>query len=235
MLKRKFTSEYVMIPVLLIATYFFSISNIGRIYPGINHIEFFDENKKIKVNLNGLETAGWLIDEGIYAIETPGHSDCHVMYYWSDKKILFTGDALNFLTPNDIQFGEIQSTMESQKMILKIADKENILMICQGHYIPLENNKAIVEYISDTIAKHEHVYNKLKNFLNQDNIYLGFDELYNRICGMDDSVIQKLLKITFPRSTLVFLDVYLLKVIKETMIKNNFPEKEICAEDGNKI
>lgn len=108
-------------------------------------------------------------------------------------------------------------------------------MICQGHYIPLENNKAIVEYISDTIAKHEHVYNKLKNFLNQDNIYLGFDELYNRICGMDDSVIQKLLKITFPRSTLVFLDVYLLKVIKETMIKNNFPEKEICAEDGNKI
>lgn len=106
MLKRKLTSKYIMPGILFIVTYIFSLNSIGMIYSGRNRIRYFDNNKKIKIKLNHSETEGWEIEDGLYALETPGHSDCHVMYYYREKKILFTGDALNFLTPNDIQFGD---------------------------------------------------------------------------------------------------------------------------------
>jgi len=215
MLKRKLTSEYIMIPLLFIVSYLFSLKTIGRIISGKNHIRYLDNNKKIKIKVNGFETEGWKIDEGLYAIETPGHTDCHVMYYFSDKKILFTGDSLNFLTPNDIQFGELHSTIDSQKIILELAKKGDIAMICQGHYTPLENNKTITEYISDTITKHEHVYRKIRGYITSSNINIPFDDLYKEICRIEDPVIQRLVKITFPRSTLVFLDVYLFKMLRD--------------------
>jgi len=215
MLRRKLTSEYIMPVLLFIVTYLFSLNTIGRIYSGRNRVRYFDNNKKTEIKLNNFKTDGWEIEDGLYAIETPGHTDCHVMYYYRDKGILFTGDALNFLTPNDIQFGDLNSTIESQKLILEIAEKDKISMICQGHYTPVENNKNVIDYIADTIAKHEHVYKKIRNYINADNINIPFDELYKEICSIDDPVIQRLVKITFPRSTLVFLDVYLLKMIRD--------------------
>jgi glyoxylase-like metal-dependent hydrolase (beta-lactamase superfamily II) len=213
-LKRKITSKYMMIPVLFIVSYLFSLKTIGRINSGKNRIRFFDNTKKVKITLNGFKSEGWKIEEDFYAIETPGHTDCHMMYYHSGKKILFTGDSLNFLTPNDIQYGELDSTIESQKIILNLAEKDNVQMICQGHYTPLTGNDSIIEYVEDTICKHEHVYEKIRGYINSENINLPFDELYKEVCAMDDPIIQKLVKITFPRSTLVFLDVYLHKMIQ---------------------
>lgn len=215
MLKRKITSKYIMEPLLFAVSYIFSLNSIGRIKHGKKNVRYFENNEKKKINFNGFEIDGWIIEDGLYAFETPGHSDCHVMYYYSNEKILFTGDALNFLTPNDIQFGDLNSTMDSQKIILELAEKENVRMICQGHYPPVENNKDVTDYISDTIAKHEHVYTTVRNHINPENINLPFDDLYKEICTIDDPVIGKLLKITFPRSTLVFFDVYLLKMVND--------------------
>jgi len=232
MLKRKITSKYVMIPLLFIVSYLFSLKTIGRIYTGKKRIRFFDNNRKIKISLNGFESQGWKIGEDLYAIETPGHTDCHLMYYYSDKKILFTGDALNFLTPNDIQYGELNSTIESQKIILDLAEKDNVGMICQGHYTPLTGNEDIIEYISDTITKHEHVYEKIRNYITADNLNIPFDELYKEICAIDDPVIQRLVKITFPRSTLVFLDVYLHKMINDIKLHGHIIKDGIHPADG---
>ena len=221
MLKRKITSKYIMVPLLFVVSYLFSLKTIGRIHSGRNRIRYFDENEKIKIKVKGFKTDGWKIDEGLYAIETPGHTDCHVMYYYSDKKILFTGDSLNFLTPNDIQFGDLNSTIESQKLILELAEKEKISMICQGHYTPLENNMEIIEYIKDTITKHEHVFKTIRGHINSGNINKPFDELYKEICDIDDPVIERLTKISFPKSTLVFLDVYLHKMIQDIKLNGS--------------
>lgn len=215
MLKTKLTSKYVMIPLLFVTSYLFSLKTIGSITSGKNRIKFFEKNDKIQLNLSGFEFEGWRIEDQFYAIETPGHTDCHVMYYHSGKKILFTGDSLNFLTPNDIQFGDLNDTIESQKKILELAEKDNVSMICQGHFTPLETNIAVKEYISDTVQKHEHVYSRIRTYINSDNINLPFDELYKEICAIDDPLIQRLVKITFPVSTLVFLDVYLHKMIND--------------------
>jgi glyoxylase-like metal-dependent hydrolase (beta-lactamase superfamily II) len=221
MLKRKLTSKYVMIPLLFITSYLFSLKTIGSITTGKSRIKYFENNEKIKISLNGFECAGWRIEDELYAIETPGHTDCHLMYYHSGKKILFTGDSLNFLTPNDIQFGDLNSTIESQKMILDLAEKDNVSVICQGHYTPLENNAAIIEYVRDTVDKHEHVYRTIRSHINNDRINLPFDDLYREICSISDPVIQRLVKITFPASTLVFLDVYLHKMISDIKMNQN--------------
>ncbi|HNX22775.1 MAG TPA: MBL fold metallo-hydrolase [Spirochaetota bacterium] len=231
-LKRKITSKYIMIPLLYTVAYLFSLKTIGRINAGKNRIRFFDDSKKIKINLNGFQVEGWRVDDDLYAIGTPGHTDCHVMYYSSTKKILFTGDSLNFLTPNDIQYGELTSTIESQKMIFELVEKDNVRMICQGHYTPLADNESIKEYIADTITKHEHVYKKIRGYVNSDRIKLPFDDLYKEICAMDDPVIQKLVKITFPRSTLVFLDVYLHKVIEDIRLNENIINYEEHPANG---
>ncbi len=225
MLKRKLTSRFVMPAVLFLVTYLFSLKSIGMIYSGRGRVRYFNNDKKIKIRVKNFVTDGWEIEEGLFAIETPGHTDCHVMYYYSDKGILFTGDALNFLTPNDIQFGELNSTLESQKLILKLAENDKISMICQGHYAPIENNETILEYIKDTIDKHQHVYSKIRNYINPDNINRPFDQLYSEICAIDDPVIQRLVKITFPRSTLVFLDVYLYKMIRDIKLNGGLAKK----------
>jgi len=225
MLKRKITSRYVMIPLLFVVSYLFSLITIGRIHSGRKHIRFFDNNEKIRIQVNGFEAEGWCIEDGLYAIETPGHTDCHIMYYYRNKKILFTGDSLNFLTPNDIQFGDLNDTIKSQKMIYQLAEKGGISMICQGHYTPLTVNETIKEYIMDTITKHEHVYKQIRGYINSDNITLPFDELYKKICAIDDPVIQRLVKITFPGSTLVFLDVYLHKMINDIKLSGSVVHK----------
>jgi len=220
MLKRKLTSKYIMTPLLFAVSFLFSLKTIGRISSGKKNIRYFNDNEKIKINFNGLETDGWCIDDRLYAIETPGHTDCHLMYYYRDKKILFTGDALNFLTPNDIQFGDLNITIKSQKLILELAEKEKISMICQGHYTPIADNRNVMEYLSETIKSHEYVYTIIRSRITESKTNLTFDELYKEICSMDDPVIQKLVKITFPRSTLVFLDVYLHKMINEIKLNN---------------
>jgi len=219
MLKRKITSECVMIPLLFIVSYLFSVATIGRINGGGKRVKYFNKNEKVKIRISGFETDGWKIEDEFYAIETPGHTDCHLMYYYRPEKILFTGDSLNFLTPNDIQFGDLNSTIDSQKMIYRLVDQDKISLICQGHYAPIKNNRTIIEYVKDTINKHEHVNKLIRDSLNDMNINLPFDELYKKICGIDDPVIRKLAKITFPGSTLVFLDVYLYKIIND--IKHN--------------
>jgi glyoxylase-like metal-dependent hydrolase (beta-lactamase superfamily II) len=225
MLKRKLTSKYVMIPLLFITSFLFSLRTIGSITTGEKRIKYFNDNEKVKISLNEFECEGWRIEDGFYAIETPGHTDCHTMYYYSPGKILFTGDSLNFLTPNDIQFGDLNSTIESQKIILKLAEKDNVSILCQGHYTPLENNKLITEYIRDTLDKHKHVYSTIRSYINNDRINLPFDDLYREICAINDPVIQRLLKITFPASTLVFLDVYLHKMINDIKINQSSVKK----------
>lgn len=216
LLKRKAYSKYVAEPLLFIMSYLYSLKNIGLIYSGKKHVRYLEESSKTGLEFNGMETTGWRIDESIYAFEAPGHSDCHTVFYHRTGGILVAGDALNFLTPNDIQFGTLKETIDTQKFLLELVKKENIEILCQGHYPPVTGSENVVNYISDIIEKHEHVYNLTSSFIRKMSRKLTFDELYRRYCSIDDPVIKKLTRITFPRSTLVFLDVYLLKMLEET-------------------
>ncbi len=219
LLKRKIYSRYVAEPLLFAASYIMSLKTIGRIYTGKRHVKYLEDKTMSAIKLKGLKAEGWILDDSFYAFEAPGHSDCHMVFYLQSKKLLVAGDALNFLTPNDIQFGTVKDTIITQKFLLRLAKKEKIEILCQGHYPPVTGNENIVSYISDIIEKHEHMYKLTSDFIDKVDSGLTFDELYGRFCSIDDPVIKRLKKITFPRSTLVFLDVYLLKMLEETGMK----------------
>lgn len=217
--KYRILSDVIM-PVLLFAVAWLqSLQMIGRIFTGRKRIVYLEPEGKKDHDLGGFTYPSWQITEGLYAIETPGHSDCHVAYYLQESRTLFCGDALNFLNPNDIQFGSIKHVLASQKLLLEIVEKLNVERICMGHYEPVCGNAAIVDYINDIIRRHEHIYSLVSEYLVKHGRGKNFSELYNGIKNIDDEMIKKLAKITFPRSTLVFLDVYLLKMIRELGIK----------------
>lgn len=223
LLKRKIYSRYIAEPLLFTVSYILSLKSIGRIYSGKKHVQFLKAAGMTELSFSGLKTKGWILDDSLYALEAPGHSDCHTVYYQKNSSILIAGDALNFLTPNDIQFGTLKETIESQKFLLDLAKNEKIEILCQGHYPPVTGNEKIVSYISEIIEKHEHIYNLTSRFIKKMGAKLSFDELYEKYCAIDDPVINRLKKITFPRSTLVFLDVYLLKMLEESGIKSGSP------------
>lgn len=218
--KYRVLSDYIMPGLLFLIAWFQSLKMIGRIYTGRNRISYLEPGDKKNYDLGGFSVPAWKISEGIYALETPGHSDCHVAYYLSGSSTLFCGDALNFLNPNDIQFGSIGDVLISQKLILELVKKLKIERICMGHYEPVDGNSAIIDYINDIIRRHEHIYRLVSEYLLKNGQGKTFSELYSAIKKIDDDMIRKLAKITFPRSTLVFLDVYLLKMIEETGLKS---------------
>jgi len=225
LLKREVYSKYIAEPLLFTVSYILSLKSIGRIYSGKKHVRFLKSAEMTELNFNGIKTNGWVLDDSLYALEAPGHSDCHTVFYHRNNSILIAGDALNFLTPNDIQFGTLKETIESQKFLLDLAKNEKIELLCQGHYPPITGNEKIVSYISEIIEKHEHIYNLTSSFIKNMDRTLTFDELYEKYCSIDDPVINRLKKITFPRSTLVFLDVYLLKMLEECGITTGNPAR----------
>lgn len=222
MLSSRFTAEYVMPPMLYVMSYLFSLFGAGWIYSGRSRISFLREDEKRRFSFSGAEFDGWIISDGLYALETPGHTDCHIAFYFRDSKILFSGDLLNFLTPNDIQFGDLDRALESQKNILSLAVNDSVKVLCQGHYEPVSGNTGIVEYISDIISKHEYVKKTILACISNAEFDHTFDELYNKILKINDPVIEKLARITFPRSTLVFLDVYLYKLLSSIRDKAGY-------------
>jgi len=219
LLKRKIYSRYITRVLLYAASIMISLKSIGRIYTGKKYVRYLEDVSRTGIEFDRMKADAWKIDDSLYAFETPGHSDDHIVFYLQSTRLLVAGDALNFLTPNDIQFGTVKETIETQKFLLDLVKNENIEILCQGHYPPLTGNDKIVDYISGIIEKHEHMYALTTGFLRGVNTALTFDEIYERYCAIDDPLINRLKKITFPRSTLVFLDVYLLKMLQEAGIE----------------
>lgn len=210
-LKYKFLSEIIMPALLFVLSYALSLKSIGRIYTGRKKIVFMKDEEMREHDLGGMKVQSWEIAPGLYAVETPGHTDCHVAYYLRQGRILFAGDSLNFLNPNDIQFGEISRADSTRKLMLRLVKKLKIEILYTGHYLPLTGNSEIAEYISDIINKHDHVYKLTSRYIKNNYAVKSFAELYAGISSIDDDVIKKLTRITFPRSTLVFFDVYIYK------------------------
>lgn len=231
-------SRFIMPPLLFLIAYIISFKNTGLMFSAKRKIKYLTPDKKVKINLTGLTVKGWIIDKNFYAIETPGHTDCHIIYYNRNEKTLFSGDALNFLNPNDIQFGDLSNTFKSIDLILEIAVNEKIETLAFGHYHPLTGNSNIIKYIKDIKEKHEYVYKIIQSQLEQSGINLNHDEIYQKILKIEDPVIKKLYRISFPVSTLVFLDVFVYKLITEIKkeltdidtMENNFK----CGEPENR-
>lgn len=215
-------SRFIMPPLLFIIAYIISFKNTGFMFPKKRNITWLDPEKKVKINLNCITIDGWIIDKDFYAFETPGHTDCHINFYNYKEKILFCGDALNFLNPNDLQFGNIEKTFYTIDLILDIVINENIETLALGHYHPIIGKENIIGYIKEIKEKHEHVYSLVKSQIKISGYHLHPEEIYKKVIKLKDPLITKLKRINFPVSTLVFLDVFIYKLVTE--IKKKSPD-----------
>lgn len=231
-------SRFIIPPFLFAVVSIVSFKNTGFIFPAKRNIIYLTPEKKVKINLNNITIFGWIIDKNFYAFETPGHTDCHIIFYNEKEKILFCGDALNFLNPNDMQFGNVAGTFRSIDFILDIAINEGIETVASGHYHPVTGVENVIKYIKEIKEKHEHVYRLVKSEVKISGSPIDYEEIYKKIIEMEDPVIKKLRRISFPVSTLVFLDVFVYKLITE--IKKELPDidtmenKLKCRETAGK-
>jgi len=208
-------SRFIIPPLLFIIAYIVSFKNTGFMFPKKRNITWLDPEKKVKIDLNSITIEGWIIDKDFYAFETPGHTDCHITFYNNEEKILFCGDALNFLNPNDIQFGSIEKTFSTIDLILNIAKDEDIKTLALGHYYPITGKENIIKYIEKIKEKHEYVYGLVKSQAKIGGCHLHPEKIYKEVINLDDPLIAKLRRINFPVSTLVFLDVFVYKLLAE--------------------
>jgi len=201
--------------LLFITSYFYSLFTIGRIFPGKSKVWFLWEKYKKDIKLNKTSIQGWTINEGLYAFETPGHTDDHIVYYLESAKTLFAGDCLNFLNPNDIQFGDIEATFRTFDFIENLVIKESIETLATGHYMAVTGKDEIIKYIKDSRTKHLEIFNIIKESIELRNGPIDIEEIFEDIAKNGLSELKKkVVKLTFPRSTLVFLDVFIIKTLK---------------------
>ena len=199
---------------LFFVSYIYSWQSIGQINSGRKKAKYFELANIEKISLGGIEIDGWHIDDNLIAIDTQGHTDDHLIYYLTDKKILFAGDTLNFLNGNDIQFGEIDKVDETIHILLEFIEKEKVTILLQGHYYPVTGTDNIMAYVSDIRDKHNEMYEITSSVIRSMEGPITFDKALHKLYEHPAELSQSLKKITFPRSTLVFLDVYLLKVLQ---------------------
>ncbi len=199
---------------LFLVSYIYSWQNIGQISSGRKKAKYLYPENIEKINLEGLKIDGWRIDDNLIAIDTQGHTDDHLAYYLTDKKILFAGDTFNFLNGNDIQYGDIHKVDDTINFLLEFIEKEKVAVLLQGHYYPVIGTDNIMEYVCDIRDKHNEIYNIASSVINSMKEPIRFDTALKKLYKHPSKLSQDLAKITFPRSTLVFLDVYLLKVLQ---------------------
>lgn len=202
--------------ILFVTSYLYSLVKIGMIYSGKSKVSLLLEKERKEIRLENISFPGWVINEGLYAFETPGHSDDHVVFYLESAKILFTGDCLNFLTPNDIQFGDIDATFRSFDFIESLVKHEKIEILAPGHYLPVTGNGKILEYIRDSKQKHLEILDIVRNAIESRNGPVDIEELLSELGRSETSELaRKVAKLTFPRTTLVFFDVFILKTLQD--------------------
>lgn len=199
---------------LFVVGYLYSRKNIGAIRPGQRRAKYLEAQEKENITLENALTCGWRIDGNLIALEAPGHTDDHLLFYLADRKVLFTGDALNYLNGNDIQFGQIEAVDGTFDLIIDFVRKEKVEVLLSGHYYPVIGTAAILEHAQKIKEKHRQMYAITSETIETMGEPLVFDRLLEALGNHPADLARQTARISFPRSTLVFLDVYLLKVLQ---------------------
>ncbi len=206
-------SEKLPLMFLFFVSYAYSLRQIGRIHSGRDRARYLQPEDLVPILMDNLTTNGWALDDDLVAMDAPGHTDDHLIFYLKEGKVLFTGDALNFLNGNDIQFGDIGKVDATLSRIREFVEREGVNLLLQGHFPPVTGTRNIMEVLQDIQARHRELYSIAAEVVRSMDIPFCFDAAYDQLCRYPSDRVRDLARRSFPRSTLVFLDVYLYKVL----------------------
>jgi len=189
-------------------------ANIGTIHTPHNNVKFLKYNDRRELAFAGTEFLGWSLDDGIYALDTPGHQDDHLSFYLLDKKTMFAGDLVNFLNPNDILDGSIKDTHTGMKKMLQLAEAGGIDILALSHALPLIGKDNVVAYIRSVIAEQDEIFDTVSTIVSSCRDKNDFEEIITKIYAHESDLMKKVLRINYPRSV-SFIDVYVYIYLRE--------------------
>jgi glyoxylase-like metal-dependent hydrolase (beta-lactamase superfamily II) len=190
---------------------------VGRIYRPARNVTYLREDQLTDLCFENTLFRGWPISENLFALETPGHQDDHLAFYVPDRKIMFAGDLISFLNPNDILDSSLKATHIWMKKILQLAEAGGINILAVSHALPVIGKDQVITYLRSVIAKQEDAFNMVAEIVASCPDKSDFEGIMARIYAHESELMKKILKINYPRSV-SFIDVYVYLYLKEYVI-----------------
>jgi glyoxylase-like metal-dependent hydrolase (beta-lactamase superfamily II) len=194
--------------------------NVGRVYPPVRNVTFLREDQRTDLCFANTLFRGWPLSEDLFALETPGHQDDHLSFYVPDRKIMFAGDLISFLNPNDILDGSLKDTHTWMKRLLQLAEAGGIDILAISHALPLIGKEQVITYLRSVIAKQEDTFNTVAEIVASCPDKSDFDSIMSKVYAHESELMKKILKINYPR-TVSFIDVYVYLYLKEYFLFPN--------------
>lgn len=189
-------------------------ANIGAIHTPGNNVQYLPYDDRRELDFAGVYFLGWVLNDGLYALDTPGHQNDHLSFYVPDKKIMFAGDLISFLNPNDILDGSIKDTHVNMKKMLQLAEAGGIDVLAVSHALPLIGKDNVISYIRSVIAEQDEIFNLVSSIVSANEKNTDFEEIIKKIYAHESNLMKKVLKINYPRSV-SFIDVYVYLYLRE--------------------
>jgi glyoxylase-like metal-dependent hydrolase (beta-lactamase superfamily II) len=187
---------------------------VGGIFPPKKNALFLKYDDRQDLHLGATVFRGWPLNERLFALDTPGHQNDHLSFYVPDKRIMFAGDLINFLNPNDILDGSIKDTHAGMMKTLQLAEAGEIDILAVSHALPLIGQENVVAYLRAVIAKQDEIFNTVAEIVASCKDKTDFEEIITKIYAHESDLMKKVLKINYPRSV-SFIDVYVYLYMKE--------------------
>lgn len=189
-------------------------NTFGVIQPPQRNMLFLncDENKDLE--FANIMLRGWSLSNQLFALDTPGHSNDHLSFYVPDRGVMFSGDLIGFLNPNDILNGSLKETQAGMLKMLQLAEAGGIDILATSHDLPVLGKDNVIAYLRSVIAKQEEAFNTIAAIVSSCADKTDFEEIMTKVYSHESDLIKGLLKVNYPRS-FSFIDVYVYIYLKE--------------------
>lgn len=189
---------------------------VGSIHVPKKNVHFLNEKEKQDLQFFNTTFSGWPISDQLFALDTPGHQDDHLAFYVPDSKVMFSGDLIGFLNPNDILDGSINESHKGILKMLELAEAGGIEVLALGHLLPLLGMENIIAYLRSVIDKQAQTFDLITEIIASCENKTDFNEIIKKTYTHESDLMKKILKINYPR-TVSFIDVYVYLFLKENL------------------
>lgn len=201
-------------PVTHIVSLMICKNAIGKVYPPKKNLLYLNYDEIINLTFAHTHFRGWAISDELFALETPGHLDEHLSFYLPEKGIMFSGDLISFLNPNDILDSSLKETHQGMQKMLQLAEAGGIDILAAGHALPVIGQDNVIAYLRTMLAKQEAVFDMITEIVDSCQDKTDFEEVISKVYAHDSELMRKILKINYPR-TPTFIDIYVYIYMKE--------------------
>lgn len=203
--------------MLYIASLIMCRNAIGGIRPPKKNVQFLNYDEIRELSFANTIFRAWPLSDELFALDTPGHQDDHLSFYVPDRGIMFSGDLIGFLNPNDILDGSIKETQEGMQKLLQLAEAGGIEILAVSHALPYIGKDNVIAYLRSVVVKHEEAFDLVSEIVASCTDKTDFEEIIMNIYANESDLMKKILKINYPRSV-SFIDVYVYIYLQEFVL-----------------